>query len=278
MSGFGEFVGKLYNSASESCRQAARWMVSSMANAAIAVKAEAHALASSAGELVTAFNDGAHAMADKARALFGAANKAFSSTQTPRETLVQPCVYLTPVMPVLAKSMTQAQAQAFMDKFKASDIPFDFPPDCCYARARVMCDIMEKAGFASEKLWSQGTLAARTAGGMPVTFPDKTGQSQKVTWRYHVAPLVNVVTTSDIVEQRILDPSLSNQSLTVTQWKTLCGVSTPAMTVDIITAPNELYPFDPSTAGKDFTVDEAEESLIGHRISRDDALDKASGF
>ena len=168
----------------------------------------------------------------------------------------------------LNKSMTEAEAQAFMDQFKNTDIPFDYPPDCCYARARIMCDMMEKQGFASDKLWSEGNLAAQKSDGSPVTFPDSNGNPNAVTWHYHVAPIVNVEQPGGGVEPRILDPSLSDKPITVDEWKALCGAA-PSDTVDKITPSNENYPFHPSTANKDFPVSEAENSLQDHRDTRD---------
>lgn len=168
----------------------------------------------------------------------------------------------------LKKSMTEAEAQSFMDQFKKTDVPFDYPPDCCYARARVMCDMMEKKGFVSEKLWSKGNLTATKADGNPVTFPNRSGDPQTVQWGYHVAPIVDVEQPDGGVEKRVLDPSLSDKPLTVDEWKARCGVS-PSATQDKITPANENYPFHPDLAGKDFPVSAAESSLRDHRASRD---------
>ncbi|MDD5036983.1 MAG: protein-glutamine glutaminase family protein [Methylococcaceae bacterium] len=176
----------------------------------------------------------------------------------------------------LKHSMTPAEAQSLMDEFKKTDVPFDYPVDCCYARARMMCDMMEKKGFASEKLWSKGNLAAKKADGTPVTFPDRNGNPQAVQWGYHVAPIVDVEQPGGGVEKRVLDPSLSDKPLTVDEWKARCGVS-PSATQDKITPANENYPFRPDLAGKDFPVSAAENSLQAHRISRDRNLAAAKG-
>lgn len=168
----------------------------------------------------------------------------------------------------LKNAMSEAEAQAFMDEFKKTDIPFDYPPDCCYARARVMADIMKKKGVASEKLWSEGALAAHKPNGDVVTFPDEYGNPAPVTWHYHVAPIVNVEQPNGSIERRILDPSLSDRPITVDAWKALCGVSS-SDTIDKITPPNEHYPFSPITAGKDYSVSEANAQLQDHKASRD---------
>ena len=164
-------------------------------------------------------------------------------------------------------SMTETEAKNFMEEFKKTDIPFDYPPDCCYARARVMTDIMEQQGFASEKLWSEGKLNAQKSNGDPVTFPDHRGNARPVAWHYHVAPIVNVELPDGTVEKRILDPSLSDKPITVDEWKALCGVS-PSETLDKITPANEHYPFSSLTSGDDYPVSEAKEKLKDHRATR----------
>lgn len=211
-----------------------------------------------------AVSDAIHAIGD---AVFDALEAAWDAVTSlfsdkPVCGATAPCPYAS------KKTMTEAEAQSFMDQFKKTDIPFDYSPDCCYARARVMCDIMEKQGFESNKLWSEGNLAARKPDGTPVTFPDKNGDPRAVTWHYHVAPVVDVEQPGGGVEKRVLDPSLSDKPLTVDEWKALCGVK-PGETIDETTPANEHYPFDPSTAKQDFPVSEAESALQDHRDTRD---------
>lgn len=165
-------------------------------------------------------------------------------------------------------SMSAAEAQRFMDEFKKSNIPFDYPPDCCYARARVMSDELAKQGYQSQKLWSEGNLAAKKADGSPVTFPNRHGQPTPVTWHYHVAPVVNVEQADGTVSPRVLDPSLADRPLTVDEWKARCGVK-PNETMDKMTPPNEHYPFHAAYAGKDYPVADANRKLQDHRDERD---------
>lgn len=168
----------------------------------------------------------------------------------------------------LSRAMTPEVAQSLMDQFKKTAIPFDYPPDCCYARARVMCDLMEQQGYASEKIWSEGNLTATHADGSQVTFPDRNGDPQVVQWHYHVAPIVNVRQPDGSVERRVLDPSLADEPLTVDEWKARCGVA-PSATRDRITPAHEHYPFHGATAGTDYPVSEAEQALQQHRDNRD---------
>ena len=74
----------------------------------------------------------------------------------------------------------------------------------------------------------------------------------------------------------ILNPSLSDKPLTVDEWKALCGVS-PTNTYDKTTPSNQHYPFHPATAGKNYSVSEAEGKLQDHRDTRDRNLAAATG-
>src|SRR5205085_10652258 len=57
------------------------------------------------------------------------------------------------------KTMTVGRAQQYMDEFdkQRDKIPFDYTPDCCYARARVMCDKIETDGYECRKFWYGGS-------------------------------------------------------------------------------------------------------------------------
>ncbi|MBL8473763.1 MAG: hypothetical protein KF778_06210 [Rhodocyclaceae bacterium] len=172
--------------------------------------------------------------------------------------------------------MSEAQAQQFMDQFKQTDVPFDYPPDCCYARARVMSDMMEKEGYASRKLWYEGYLEPNRADGTRVAFPDANGNSAPVTWHYHVAPIVQVEQSNGKVEERVLDPSLSDKPLSMDEWKARCGPHAQVPTMQEITPSNVHYPFDPDTKGRDYPVAYAEQALSAHRTARDDARQAAN--
>lgn len=94
-------------------------------------------------------------------------------------------------------------------------IPFRYPVDGCFARAHAMRRILLENGYDCQKIFLYGNLAANNG--------------CCVTWRYHVAPLVYVKTSSGTVS-RVLDPSLLKAPATIDSWvnvclNTSCGVS-----------------------------------------------------
>ena len=169
----------------------------------------------------------------------------------------------------LRETMYLSEAQAFMDSmdpFKGTVMPFDYPPDCCYSRARTMCDIMEKNGFVCKKLWYEGHLHPVKKDGSGVTFPNP---SYPVEWHYHVAPLMKVQQPDGSIQDMILDPSLSERPLTVTEWKRRCNHNPKqGASYDKITDSKTAYPFDTSPLPDD-TVSGSKAIMEGHARNRD---------
>ena len=132
------------------------------------------------------------------------------------------------------QTLTELEARRLFNELAANkNIPFDFPPDCCFSRAHSMCRMIEQKGIACEKIWyfdenfgtpaEQHSLKPKKADGTPVAFPDRNGFNQAVTWRYHVAPTVKVVRADGRTEDMVMDPSLSNRPLTKNEWKQVQG-------------------------------------------------------
>jgi hypothetical protein len=119
--------------------------------------------------------------------------------------------------------VSEAQAaQLFNDMAATSCDPFTVPPPCipflypddgCYARAHEMIRLMRLQGIEGEKIWiyasSDSSLEPATS-----NHPDC-----KVNWWYHVAPTLQVNTTSGI-EKRVIDPSLMTGPATANDWRT----------------------------------------------------------
>jgi hypothetical protein len=179
--------------------------------------------------------------------------------------------------PLMNKSMTTEQAQKYMDDFKKTDIPFDYPVDCCYARARKMCDDIEADGYDCKKFWFSGAgtpLEPVDEHGAPVTFPSV----GRITWNYHVAPQVPVIQPDGNTQQMILDPSLSDKPLTVDQWKSRCGPTGP-QSLGYTSDSDGDIPFNgnyDAIVAKDkmgkMSVSDAEQVLEEHKDNRDLAL------
>lgn len=123
-----------------------------------------------------------------------------------------------------------AEAQRLFDKLKArKDIPFNYPPDCCYARASEMVDMLAKEGVESKKVWTYGTLVPLNPDGTNVRFPPN-ASGVPVIWGYHVAPTICVRQPDGSVAEMVMDPSLSDKPLTVQQWNKI--MSGPGSSID----------------------------------------------
>jgi hypothetical protein len=92
-------------------------------------------------------------------------------------------------------------------------IPFQYVPDGCYARAHKMRYIIEElCGYCSHKVFSfalgQDDLAVRAnfVGGCCVQ------------WWYHVAPLVPVRSKHGRIRCYVIDPSMFNKPVLLTEW------------------------------------------------------------
>lgn len=140
--------------------------------------------------------------------------------------------------------VSEAQAtQLFNDMAGTSCDPFTVPPPCipflypddgCYARAHEMIRLMRLQGIEGEKIWIFGGLNPATS-----NHPDC-----QVGWWYHVAPTLQVNTSSGI-EKRVIDPSLMTGPATQDAWR--ARQSDPAATFEFTDA----RPFWPNNGGND---------------------------
>ncbi len=134
-------------------------------------------------------------------------------------------------------TMTEDEAKQLFNKFASEDkIPFDYPVDCCYSRAHLMCMHIEYKGFICEKQfvfdseWVYGNssqnmdLRPKTQAGQPMTFPNENGNEQQVKWSYHVAPIVTILNNEGDEKHLIIDPSIASQPVTVDEWKNIMGI------------------------------------------------------
>lgn len=143
-------------------------------------------------------------------------------------------------------ALTPEQAQAWMDHFKNSpkDIPFDYPVDCCFTRAREMANELKQAGVPVQKAWNWGdpdkaVLHVPTPNGGNLQ-PDGTWSAD---WRYHVAPVVPVRGPDGVVRNMVLDPSMSATPMSVDDW--VAAQHTPPGTPPVRITPPDFYVFHP---------------------------------
>ena len=180
----------------------------------------------------------------------------------------------TPTTPC-DNALSPEAAQALFDDLAAqTDIPFDYPPDCCYARAERMSQIMTGRGIENGKAWAYagtfGALDPTNADGSLVRFPPGTGDP--VRWGYHVAPTVSVRQPDGTCRDMVMDPSLRDRPVTVEEWEGLMGgAATSAST------PNDIYYRNASGStvirrGDLPSSERIDAPFASHRAARDAAL------
>lgn len=88
-------------------------------------------------------------------------------------------------------------------------ITFQYAWNGCFARAHKMRQIMaNQFNLACQKIFNYGSLAVDA-------------YNQCVTWGWHVAPVVTVVSATGTNTQYVLDPSIAGTPLNIDQWRNL---------------------------------------------------------
>lgn len=107
-------------------------------------------------------------------------------------------------------------ADEFRDLASRVDyIPFDYPFDCCTARAHEMCRVLRRHGVRPEKVWNYGRNFEEGENTLVVY----TNAAGRVTWYYHVAPVVRVRFGGGDTSLMVLDPALFDRPVTVERWR-----------------------------------------------------------
>jgi hypothetical protein len=120
-----------------------------------------------------------------------------------------------PKTPKLPESETVTMKQLgnlFSWMASQRDIAFRYPTDGCYARAHLMIQRMQEAGFHPYKVWTQQN-------GDPLYVRTRNHPNGYVTWRYHVAPILRVRFTNGEQAWYVVDPSLFSQPVTIANWR-----------------------------------------------------------
>ena len=97
---------------------------------------------------------------------------------------------------------------------RVDSIPFDYPFDCCTARAHEMCRILRRRGIRPEKVWNYG----RNFDEKENTLVVHTSSVGRVAWYYHVAPVVRVRFSNGNTQRMVFDPALFDRPVTVARW------------------------------------------------------------
>ena len=180
-----------------------------------------------------------------------------------------------PPAPPGPKVVSEAEAQTLFDELKAhKEIPFNYPPDCCYARASAMGDILAAHGVEAKKVWTYGDLHPMS-GKTPVAFPPKsTDPADVVTWVYHVAPTIPVRGADGVVRDKVMDPSLADKPLTVDEWNDLMRGPGSKIGQTAQTARDVFYRAPDGTPVYETPTANRDTAMSDHIRTRDRALGK----
>lgn len=133
--------------------------------------------------------------------------------------------------PVLAETLTLGEALEEFQRLAAKpNIPFDYPDDCCTARAHEMYKLLRLRGFRCRKIWNYGGggVAAQSALRL-FTLHHPQGF---VRWSMHVAPLVRVDLGGGTVDDMVLDPAIFDRPARIADWVALQHDTTAVQQVD----------------------------------------------
>ena len=130
----------------------------------------------------------------------------------------------SPVAPCPCGTLTPEQAQAWFDHFKnRTDIPWNYPNDCCYNRAEVMDRELKASGVDAGKAWNYAPDRSHL-----LQVPTPNDPDGYVQWGYHVAPTVPVV-VNGVVTPMVIDPSIASGPITPQQWKDMQSQPTSSL-------------------------------------------------
>jgi hypothetical protein len=145
-------------------------------------------------------------------------------------------------------------------------IPFDYPFDCCTARAHEMCRILRERGFVPRKIWNYGDGWMRSPKRATLRVDTPFGSFD---WTYHVAPVVNVRRNSGAVRRMVLDPAILDRPELISTWRDRQqdDLSQWEITEDRFFY-RDYFDFDNSEAILDSDFSRTQELLMAHRVSR----------
>jgi len=171
----------------------------------------------------------------------------------------------------IAKNDESAKAQALFDELvNDKNIPFDYPLDCCFARAHEMCRQLEAKGVKCGKTWYYS--AGWPNGHLSVTGLPKTDviPDGSLEWTYHVAPTVEVDGKT-----MVFDPSMFKGPVTPDEWRSKMVDTTSSSGKSAIIKNTDSKPFFTNPSGyimEDPDYSEAKSRFERHEKSCDDMI------
>ncbi len=91
-----------------------------------------------------------------------------------------------------------------------ADLALSFVRDGCFARTHIMVRRLTEKGFVPKKIWAFAASAVD-----PLWVIDR---NRKLSWGYHVAPLLWVRLTTGVCAYVVVDPVLADSPMQIDQW------------------------------------------------------------
>jgi hypothetical protein len=154
--------------------------------------------------------------------------------------------------------------QEFDDLRMQPKIPFDYPWDCCTARAHEMCNILKSHGLKPQKIWNYGSGFSKPS--FTLKFVTNLDSDGFVLWRYHVAPLLEVFLEGERVPM-VFDPAMFDGPVSIDDW---VAKQNDADATQEFSDPTVAFLFPHPDDRELFTTDmENDAKLEKHRYERD---------
>lgn len=118
--------------------------------------------------------------------------------------------------------------QVFDSISTSSNIEFNFPQGGCQQRAQIMSMFLSKKfKIEHDRVWLFAPVNLDKNDSRTLTIADKNGLSpdNKISWNYHVAPVV-LVKQNNKIDTLVIDPSIDrSQPITLSNWMRSIGNS-----------------------------------------------------
>lgn len=135
----------------------------------------------------------------------------------------------TPVFNDSANEKTSADAipfeqamQVFDQLADRTDIAFAYAEDGCYARAHLMCLIINALGLTPKKAW-----AFEDRDYLSVQKPN----GEKVIWGWHVTAALPVKMPDGAVQDMVFDPGLFDGPVSLQEWGSIMGAKSSQLQI-----------------------------------------------
>jgi hypothetical protein len=145
--------------------------------------------------------------------------------------------------------------QIFDQLADRTDIAFGYAEDGCYARAQLMCLIVNAMGLPTpKKAW-----AFEGAASLKVKKPDR----ETISWWYHVTAALPVKMPDGPVQDMVFDPGLFDGPVSLSEWGGIMGAKPSQLQIAPFGEPPKGYSGDYMPNGSTKPLPEAYKEAVG---------------